>query len=297
MAGQVFQRVSCKLDSFYRASFSQHDRCRAPKPGVAFHGQGFGHSLPERWLVVNKAPEVRRPADIVCMAKKEKKAKGKKGASVLETEKPPPPPVDPYTDGDIIMHSLTIIDSYYRCVGKTIFAEKVEISAAAKKLWELPLAVVSHGTEDDPIFNYANKAALEIFNVDWATFTSWPSRETASNEEQTSRNELLAATVTNTTDLKGIVRRTAAGREFRVLDGLLWPLTDLNGEFYGQAAIYGAVEFLDEVAEKDKANESADASPDGTESLVKEQVDAPNPDSTAAQPVAVSSSSSEDPTL
>jgi len=44
--------------------------------------------------------------------------------------------------------------SYFRAVGKPIFAEAVEIAGAAKALWEADFVVMSHGTEEDPVFNY-----------------------------------------------------------------------------------------------------------------------------------------------
>lgn len=246
MAIHLCQPFFSKIHRLPKPIISQVDTYGVHALQTRLNGRGLGQPLGKKWLVQKQQTETSRTVGISCMAKKEKKLKGKKGPSLLVTEKPPSPPVEPYNDGDIIMHSLTLIDSYFRCLGKPIFPEKVEISSAAKALWELPLAVVSHGTEEDPIFNYANKAALEVFGVDWETFTSWPSRETASKEDQPGRDKLLASSLKDATICSAIVRRNPAGREFRILDVQLWPLTDLNGEYYGQAAIYGGVEFLDE---------------------------------------------------
>lgn len=52
--------------------------------------------------------------------------------------------------------------SYFRAVGKPIFAEPVEITEAAKALWEADFVVISHGTEEDPIFNYGTPSVPHV---------------------------------------------------------------------------------------------------------------------------------------
>lgn len=63
--------------------------------------------------------------------------------------------------------------------------EDVEISEAAKALWEAPFAVLSHEREsDDPLLLYGNRAALGLFETSWEEFVGVPSRRTAQQTEE-----------------------------------------------------------------------------------------------------------------
>ena len=53
------------------------------------------------------------------------------------------------------------------------------------------LVVVSHDGAEDPVFNYASKAALDLWEMDWDTFPSTPSRFNAEPDEREARAELL----------------------------------------------------------------------------------------------------------
>ena len=87
------------------------------------------------------------------------------------------------------------------------------------------LCVLSHGTEDDPIFNYATAAALDLFEYDWDTFVEMPSRLSAEAEEQAERARLLEKVATDgfVSNYKG-VRVTRTGRRFMIRDCVIWNL-------------------------------------------------------------------------
>lgn len=109
----------------------------------------------------------------------------------------------------------------------------------AQRLFEAPFVLIAHGTEVDPIFNYANRRALEQWQLDWDTFTQMPSRRTAEPMLQAERDRLLAQAAQ-----QGYVahftatRITPAGQRFRIENGLLWNVIDPEGHDWGQAAIY-----------------------------------------------------------
>ncbi len=115
-------------------------------------------------------------------------------------------------------------------------------------LWTLPQPLVSHGTEADPIFRYANAAALSLWEMDWAAFTKLPSRLSAQEDPaiQTDRNRYLAEAAARgwVENYQGI-RISAKGRHFRIAETILWTVTDAQGLRYGQAALIGRVERLD----------------------------------------------------
>ena len=53
------------------------------------------------------------------------------------------------------------------------------------------LVVVSHDGAEDPVFNYASKAALDLWEMDWETFTSTPSRFSAEPDEREARASVV----------------------------------------------------------------------------------------------------------
>lgn len=114
--------------------------------------------------------------------------------------------------------------------------------------WADPRPIVSHGTEADPIFRWANPAALALWEMDWEAFTRLPSRQSAADtpEVQADRDRLLAEARVRgwVTGYRGI-RLSATGRRFAIDDTLLWTVTDAHGRVHGQAALIGRVERLD----------------------------------------------------
>ncbi|GJP68573.1 hypothetical protein CLOP_g25254 [Closterium sp. NIES-67] len=151
----------------------------------------------------------------------------------------------PYTNADIIMHSLELIDSYYRATGRPMFDKAVEVAEAAKELWSAPFLVMSHGTEDDPIFNYGNESALRAFESTWADFTALPSRYSSADPDSPARKELLHQAEEGPKDLKGLVRVSTKGTKFEIDDGVLWTLVATDGERFGQAAVIREWHLLD----------------------------------------------------
>jgi len=126
-------------------------------------------------------------------------------------------------------HLAILCASYQRLTGRELLPETLHAA---------PFAVVSHGTEPDPIFNYANPTALELFEMDWATFTKLPSRLSAEAMEREARANLLARVSQHgfVDDYSG-VRISATGKRFMVKNATVWNLADENGAYYGQAAL------------------------------------------------------------
>ncbi len=114
--------------------------------------------------------------------------------------------------------------------------------------WSLPQPLVSHGTEADPVFRWANPAALALWEMDWDAFTRLPSRLSAQEDPaiQTDRSRYLAEAAARgwVTNYQGI-RISATGRRFRIADTVLWTVTDAQGLPHGQAALIGRVDRLD----------------------------------------------------
>ena len=114
----------------------------------------------------------------------------------------------------------------------------------AHRLFHSPLPLVSHGAEADPIFCYANAAALALWGMGWEAFTRLPSRLSAEEDPdiQTDRSLYLReAAERGWVAAYSGVRKAADGRRFRISRTVLWTIYDDTGTRRGQAALIGEV--------------------------------------------------------
>ena len=115
----------------------------------------------------------------------------------------------------------------------------------AKAIYHAPFVVVSHNTDADPIFNYGNQIALDLFEMTWDEFTVLPSRQSAELPNREERSRLLHAVTTQgyIRDYHGI-RMSKTGKRFRIEDVIVWNLLDSQGNYHGQAAFYSKWTYL-----------------------------------------------------
>lgn len=135
-------------------------------------------------------------------------------------------------------HTELLLSSFYRLTSKHLIDPELEATARYRALNDAPFCVVSHNTASDPIFNYANKMALQQFEMNWQGFTQMPSRHSAEPQIREERERLLKR-VTEfgfIDDYQG-VRISANGRRFFVEDAIVWNLIDEEGSYRGQAAV------------------------------------------------------------
>ena len=105
--------------------------------------------------------------------------------------------------------------------------------------------LVSHGTQDDPILNYGNKTALNLWKLTWEEFTNTPSRKTAEAPLREERQKLLDR-VTNfgyINDYSGI-RIASDGKRFRIDKAIVWNIYNENKTKIGQAATFSEWQYI-----------------------------------------------------
>lgn len=126
--------------------------------------------------------------------------------------------------------------SYRRLTGRALVSAHSDLIEA---LWQAPFAIVSHGTEPDPVFFFGNRIALDLFEMDFETFTRLPSRFSAEPLLREERADLLERVTRNgiIEDYAG-VRISATGKRFRIANASVWNLTDAAGAAVGQAAAF-----------------------------------------------------------
>ncbi len=121
-------------------------------------------------------------------------------------------------------------------------ASHLALTGQAISPWEDPCPVVAHGIQADPIFRWANPAALDLWETTWEVFTALHSRLSAEAEPaiQDDRSRYLAEAALRgfVDDYQGI-RISTKGRRFRIR-ARIWTVGTL-----GQAARISAVERLD----------------------------------------------------
>jgi len=135
-------------------------------------------------------------------------------------------------------HVKLLRSSYRHWTAKDLLPPNLDGAQAVKALNVATFVVVSHGIQPDPIFNYANPAALTLFDMPWESFTTTPSRLSAEPMRQNDRDRLLARVTRDgyIDDYTG-VRISGSGHRFEIHNATVWNLLNEVGEPYGQAAL------------------------------------------------------------
>ena len=144
-----------------------------------------------------------------------------------------------------VEHINLLIDSYRHYIGKDLVDPSLDRVEAAKDLFHAPFVLVSHDTAADPIFNYANKTALALFEMTWPEFTMLPSRQSAEPPNREERAALLSAVSSQgfIENYSGI-RISKSGKRFIIQEVTVWNLRDRQGQYQGQAAVYSTWQYL-----------------------------------------------------
>ena len=151
----------------------------------------------------------------------------------------------------IIAYNRLMANSFQRFTGESILGATDSATLTdvelAQAMFNAPQTIVSHGTEADPIFRYANAQALRLWEMDWEAFIRLPSRLSAevASEIQSDRNALLKEALARgwIDDYAGI-RISSTGRRFMIQKTVLWNVVDGAGVLHGQAAFIRDWRFL-----------------------------------------------------
>lgn len=136
-------------------------------------------------------------------------------------------------------HLSLLLKSYYRLTGKYLIEPCEDLTAMAKQANDAPFFIASHGLEKDPILNYGNQCALNLFAMSWEEFTRTPSRYTAEAPNRDERERLLTSVAEKgfIDDYSG-VRISAEGKRFRIHRATVWNVFNQSGKRIGQAATF-----------------------------------------------------------
>ncbi len=145
----------------------------------------------------------------------------------------------------VIEWTQYLLDSYVRLVKKELIPQEGTLLDQVERLFTSPIVVASHGLEEDPILNYGNQAALDLWEMDWEQFTHTPSRLTAEplNRQERARMLEKARTHGYISDYRGI-RISLSGKRFLVERATVWNIHKPDGTPLGQAATFSDWTYL-----------------------------------------------------
>jgi len=149
------------------------------------------------------------------------------------------PPV-PGPDNHYLSEHIELLrSSLRRLTGRDLVAADLCPARAAERIYHAPFAVLSHDAADDPVLTYANRCALELFELSWEQLVRTPSRLTAEAPQREERARLLArVSAKGYVDDYAGVRVSRTGRRFRIEAATVWNLLDGMGNRCGQAATF-----------------------------------------------------------
>jgi len=144
-----------------------------------------------------------------------------------------------WNERNIVQWSQYLLDSYRHWTGRELIERTGGRKQQARSLFEAPFVVVSHGVEPDPILNYGNRIALDLWEFSWDQLIQTPSRLTAEPDDRLERGRMLEqAKADGFFDGYSGVRVSSTGQRFLVERALIWTVIDSVEKPIGQAATF-----------------------------------------------------------
>jgi hypothetical protein len=144
-----------------------------------------------------------------------------------------------WTLPSVIAWSKQLLDSFHHWTGRDLLVRSGSIEDQARALFDAPFVVVSHGTEPDPILNYGNQTALDLWEMTWDRLTCTPSHQTAEPMNRAERARMLRQVEERGYyDQYRGVRISSTKRRFLVEDAVVWTVMDAQDRSLGQAATF-----------------------------------------------------------
>lgn len=139
-----------------------------------------------------------------------------------------------------------LLASFHHWTGGDLLKGSTSAVQLAQEAFEAPFAIVSHGCQHDPILNYGNRVALDLWEMTWEEFSRTPSRLTAEPVNQMERDRMLAEAHSRgyISDYQG-VRISKTGRRFLIVQAVVWNVVNADMALVGQGATFSRWRWLD----------------------------------------------------
>ena len=135
-------------------------------------------------------------------------------------------------------HVELLLNSYRHLLGRPLLEPSTGLSLG-QQVFAADFALLSHNTDADPLFNYANQTALDLFELSWLEFVGMPSRFSAEPVNREERERLLNQVASQGyIDNYAGVRIAKSGKRFLIERAVVWNVYDSAQRYYGQAACF-----------------------------------------------------------
>ena len=152
----------------------------------------------------------------------------------------------PWKDPFVFTWTTLLLESYHFWMGKPLLPLSDDSPEnLAKRVYEAPFVIVSHNNLPDPLLNYGNELALQLWEMAWDEFIGTPSRLTAEPMNQEERSRMLQRATKDgyICDYRGI-RIAKSGRRFLVENAIVWNIFDKHQCYQGQTSTFSQWTFL-----------------------------------------------------
>ena len=139
-------------------------------------------------------------------------------------------------------HILIMLENLKRWTNHDLIQEYgFSLETLGAQVFDADFYLLSHNTAADPILTYGNQQVLDRWEVSWSELISMRSSQTAKPIDRADRSKLMAQVKAHNY-ISGYTgtRISKTGKEFQILDGIIWNLFLSNGSYYGQAAWFKA---------------------------------------------------------
>ncbi len=154
----------------------------------------------------------------------------------------------PWLTPALVHHAQALCQSFQYWLHRPLIPDLSPQRSApelAQALFTFPNPILSHGGQADPIFNYGNQAALNLWELQWDELITMPSRLSAEPQVQTDRATSLQKVLeTGFMENYSGIRISRTGRRFEIKNVIIWTVFNAAKTPIGQAATFDRWDYL-----------------------------------------------------